>query len=110
MTYIRRLTAAVVVALSMVALAACGANEARSLLSSIESGRVILGTKFDQPGLGVRTPEKTFQGVDTDVSRYVINYIADKKGWAVPEMSWRETPSSQRETPVSYTHLTLPTM
>ncbi|WP_312097796.1 glutamate ABC transporter substrate-binding protein [Corynebacterium dentalis] len=98
MTYIRRLTAAVVVALSMVALAACGANEARSLLSSIESGRVILGTKFDQPGLGVRTPEKTFQGVDTDVSRYVINYIADKKGWDVPEMSWRETPSAQRET------------
>ena len=37
MTYIRRLTAAVVVAFSMVALAACGVNEARSLLSSIES-------------------------------------------------------------------------
>lgn len=98
MSFFRRLTAAVVVALSMVALASCGTNEPRSLLSSIESGRVILGTKFDQPGLGVRTPEKTFTGVDTDVSRYVINYIADKKGWNEPEMTWRETPSAQRET------------
>lgn len=98
MIFIRRLIAAVIAALSIVSLAACGSNEARSLLSSIESGSVILGTKFDQPGLGVRTPEKTFEGVDTDVARYVVQYIADKKGWEMPELSWRETPSAQRET------------
>ena len=94
----RRLTATIVAILSTVALAACGSNEARNLLSSIESGHIVIGTKFDQPGLGVRTPEKTFQGVDTDVSRYVVNYIANKHGWQVPEMTWRETPSAQRET------------
>ena len=94
----RRLTATIVAILSTVALAACGSNEARNLLSSIESGHIVIGTKFDQPGLGVRTPEKTFQGVDTDVSRYVVNYIANKHGWEVPEMTWRETPSAQRET------------
>lgn len=98
MNSLRRLTAAVLAALGMVSLAACGTNEARSLLGSIESGHVILGTKFDQPGLGVRTPEKDFQGVDTDVARYVVKYIADKEGWEQPDITWRETPSAQRET------------
>ena len=94
----KRILAAVVALFSVTALAACGSNEARSLLDSIESGHVILGTKFDQPGLGVRTPEKNYEGVDTDVSRYVIQHIAEKNGWKVPEMTWRETPSAQRET------------
>lgn len=98
MNSLRRLTAAVLAVLGMVSLAACGTNEARSLLRSIESGHVILGTKFDQPGLGVRTPEKDFQGVDTDVARYVVKYIADKEGWEQPDITWRETPSAQRET------------
>lgn len=98
MNSLRRLTAAVLAVLGMVSLAACGTNEARSLLGSIESGHVILGTKFDQPGLGVRTPEKDFQGVDTDVARYVVKYIADKEGWEQPDITWRETPSAQRET------------
>lgn len=98
MTFFRRLTAAVLAALGVVSLTACGGNEARSLLGSIESGHVILGTKFDQPGLGVRTPDKNFEGVDTDVARYVIEHIAKEKGWDIPEMTWRETPSAQRET------------
>ena len=98
MNSLRRLTAAVLAVLGMVSLAACGTNEARSLLGSIESGHVILGTKFDQPGLGVRTPEKDFQGVDTDVARYVVKYIADKEGWEQPDITWREAPSAQRET------------
>lgn len=95
---LRRLTGALLAVFAVASLSACGSNEARSLLGSIESGQVILGTKFDQPGLGVRTPEKDFQGVDTDVARYVVNYIADKKGWEEPALTWRETPSAQRET------------
>lgn len=95
---LKRVTAAVVAAASVVSLAACGSGGPRDLLADIEAGRVVLGTKFDQPGLGERTPERDFAGMDTDVSRYVINYIAKKNGWAVPEMEWRETPSAQRET------------
>ena len=79
-------------------LVACGSTGSRSLLDDIASGKVILGTKFDQPGLGERTPEREFTGVDADVSRFVVNYIADKHGWAAPELQWRETPSAQRET------------
>jgi glutamate transport system substrate-binding protein len=95
---LRRIAATVVVAVGAVSLASCGNTEARSLLADIENGNVVLGTKYDQPGLGERTPEKDFVGMDVDVSRYVVSYIADKNGWDVPDMQWRETPSAQRET------------
>ncbi|CAM2830685.1 glutamate ABC transporter substrate-binding protein [Corynebacterium falsenii] len=94
----RKLIAAVCAVVSVTALAACGTNEPRSVLESIKNGEIILGTKFDQPGLGVRTPSKHFEGVDTDVARYVVSYIAKKNGWAEPKLKWRETPSAQRET------------
>lgn len=97
----RRARALVALLLSVALLpaaASCGSNEPRNLLRSIESGTVILGTKFDQPGLAVRTPGNTFEGVDADVSRYVVHYIAEKRGWKQPELRWRETPSPQRET------------
>ncbi len=96
--FLRRVTAAVVATAGALALASCGSTEPRSLLDDIESGHVTLGTKFDQPGLGERTPDKDFVGLDTDVSRYVVNYIADKNGWDEPDITWRETPSAQRET------------
>lgn len=83
---------------SVVALTACGSGGARDLLADIESGHVVMGTKYDQPNLGERTPDKQFAGLDTDVSRYVVEYIAKKHGWATPEIEWRETPSAQRET------------
>lgn len=95
---LKRLTAAVVATASVVALTACGSGGARDLLADIESGHVVMGTKFDQPNLGERTPDKQFAGLDTDVSRYVVEYIAKKHGWATPEIEWRETPSAQRET------------
>lgn len=95
---LKRVTAAVVAVASVVSLAACGSGGPRNLLADIQSGHVVLGTKFDQPELGERTPEKQYEGLDTDVSRFVIKYIAEKNGWAVPEMEWKETPSAQRET------------
>lgn len=97
-SWVKRAAAAVVVVATTVTLAACGSGGPRDLLADIEAGHVTLGTKFDQPGLGERTPDREFAGVDTDVSRFVIEYIAKKHGWAVPEMDWRETPSAQRET------------
>ncbi|MDO4908474.1 MAG: glutamate ABC transporter substrate-binding protein [Corynebacterium sp.] len=93
-------TAAVLAATGLVAVfaTACGSTEPRSVLSSIQAGRVILGTKYDQPGLGLRNPDKTMTGLDVDVATYVVNKIADDNGWAHPQITWRETPSSQRET------------
>lgn len=97
-TFLRKVTATVVAAAGALALASCGASGSRSLLDDIREGHVTLGTKYDQPGLGERTPDKDYVGVDTDVSRYVVNYIAEKNGWEQPDITWRETPSAQRET------------
>ncbi|KAB3520885.1 transporter substrate-binding domain-containing protein [Corynebacterium sp. zg254] len=94
---LKRTAAAVIAATTVVTLAACGSGGPRDLLADIEAGHVVLGTKYDQPNLGERTPEKNFEGLDTDVSRYVVEYIAKKHGWSIPEMEWRETPSAQRE-------------
>lgn len=79
-------------------LTACGSSEPVSVLDEIQSGHIVVGTKYDQPGMGMRTPDKKFVGVDPDVSRYVINHIAEKNGWDKPKITWRETPSAQRET------------
>lgn len=88
----------IVAVLSFVTIAACGNTNPRNLLESIENGSVILGTKFDQPGLGLRHPDKSFSGFDVEVSEYVVNNIAETNGWEKPKITWRETPSAQRET------------
>lgn len=88
------------VAVSGSLLAACGGSSGDSdgLLSSIESGNVTLGTKFDQPGLGLREPDGSMTGLDVEVATYVVNSIAAENGWEEPSIDWRETPSAQRET------------
>ncbi|UVF77734.1 glutamate ABC transporter substrate-binding protein [Gordonia mangrovi] len=89
---------AVAAALVVATMAACGSSEPRNLVDSIRDGTVVLGTKYDQPGLGIRNPDKIVTGFDPAVSTYVVNHIADSLGVEHPEIRWRETPSAQRET------------
>lgn len=104
---LRRLAAGVAAAVAATSLAACGSSEPRSVIDDVRSGEVILGTKYDQPGLGLRHPDKSMSGVDVDVATYVVNHIADANGWAHPEISWRETPSAQRETLIGNGEVTM---
>lgn len=87
-------------ALTGVTLTACGdsSDGGEGLLSAIENGNVTLGTKYDQPGLGLRNPDNSMSGLDVDVAQYVVDSIADENGWEHPSVEWRETPSAQRET------------
>ncbi|MFT3900225.1 MAG: transporter substrate-binding domain-containing protein [Gordonia sp. (in: high G+C Gram-positive bacteria)] len=98
-----RLMAAVVAgSLATTLLAGCGSSP-RDLLASIRSGHVILGAKFDQPGLGLRDPvRREIVGFDPAVSTFVVNHIADRLGVPHPQIKWRETPSAQREALISY--------
>ncbi|WBT08515.1 glutamate ABC transporter substrate-binding protein [Corynebacterium sp. SCR221107] len=105
---ILRSLGATVAALACTALVACGGGSSDSasgdssstgnLLADIEAGSVTLGTKFDQPGLGLKNSDGTMSGLDVDVATYVVNSIAKANGWSEPEITWRETPSAQRET------------
>lgn len=79
-------------------LTACGNSQPRNLIDSIKSGKVVLGTKYDQPGMGQQGPDGSVTGFDPTVSEFVVNNIADRLGVPHPEITWRETPSAQRET------------
>lgn len=84
--------------LTGVTLTACADSSSEGLLGNIEAGNVTVGTKYDQPGLGLRNPDGTMTGLDVDIAQFVVNHIADANGWEQPAIEWRETPSAQRET------------
>lgn len=77
-----------------VTLAGCGSSEPRSVLQDAKDGHLIIGTKFDQPGLGLREPDKTMTGFDVEVAEYIAKYL----GVSPSGITWKEAPSSQRET------------
>ena len=69
---------------------ACGSGEG----GSGDGGKIVVGTKFDQPGLGLKKPDGTMTGFDVDVARYV----AKELGYSEDQIEWKESPSAQRET------------
>lgn len=93
---IRRRTLGLIAAAMAAALTltACGSTEPRDPLADAANGSLIIGVKFDQPGLGLRNPDKTMTGFDIEVAKYVANYLGVEPGG----ITWKEAPSIQRET------------
>ena len=82
-----------VMALAVVA-SACGGGEEKSASQSASEGKLTVGIKYDQPGLGLRNPDGSFSGFDVEVAEYV----AGKLGVAPENIEFKESPSAQRET------------
>ena len=62
---------------------------------AVASDKVVIGTKFDQPGLGLKNPdERPMSGFDVDVAKYVAQQLGVRRG----QIEWKESPSAQRET------------
>ncbi|WP_422748075.1 glutamate ABC transporter substrate-binding protein [Mycobacterium sp. WMMD1722] len=59
-----------------------------------DDSKIVIGTKFDQPGLGLKNPDGTMSGFDVDVA----TYVAGELGYAPDKIEWKESPSGQRET------------
>ena len=76
--------------------ASCGGDSrATSLIDKIAGDRkVIVGTKWDQPGLGLKAGSGEPQGFDVDVAKYVIRELS---GGRSVEVEWKESISSNRE-------------
>ena len=89
MTSLRfRVAAALALALALpFSVTACGGG------SSGDDGTIVIGTKFDQPGLGLKNPDGTMSGFDVDVA----TYVAKELGFAPDKIEWKESPSAQRE-------------
>lgn len=86
----RRVTAAVALALAVpFAATACGGGGGGG-----DENTIVIGTKFDQPGLGLRNPDGSMSGFDVDVA----TYVAGELGYTPEQIEWKESPSGQRET------------
>lgn len=82
--FLRTLTALVCALGCLFSLSACGTDK--------EAGKIRIGIKFDQPGLGFKKAG-TYVGFDVDVAQY----IAEKMGYGEDDIIWKEAPSKQRE-------------
>ncbi|MEO8814834.1 MAG: glutamate ABC transporter substrate-binding protein [Mycobacterium sp.] len=58
-----------------------------------DSQKIVIGVKFDQPGLSIKNPDGRLSGFDVDVARYV----AGRLGYPPDRIAWIEAPSGQRE-------------
>ncbi|MFC8900785.1 glutamate ABC transporter substrate-binding protein [Streptomyces cinereoruber] len=55
---------------------------------------ITIGIKFDQPGIGLKTPDGTYTGFDVDVA----TYVARELGHDPSDIVWKEAKSADRET------------
>src|SRR5258705_8303672 len=62
---------------------------------------IVIGTKFDQPRLGLKNPDGTMSGFDVAGAKY----IAKALGYSEDKIEWKESPSGQRETPIQNDHV-----
>jgi glutamate transport system substrate-binding protein len=107
---IRRIAATAAIALAAVSLTACGSDDdagsgdvkvnadakfdAGTTMAKIhDAGTMKIGTKFDQPGFGLKGPSGKPEGFDVEVAKI----IAGALGVAPDKIEWVETPSKVRE-------------
>jgi glutamate transport system substrate-binding protein len=91
---LRKVTAAsaTVFALALTATA-CGGDKNEGGSGSGDDKTITVGIKFDQPGLGQKTPQG-YAGFDVDVA----TYVAKKLGYNADQIEWKEAKSADRET------------
>jgi glutamate transport system substrate-binding protein len=58
-----------------------------------DAGSITIGTKFDQPGFGLRNPSGVPEGFDVEIAKLV----AGKLGISPDQITWVETVSANRE-------------
>ncbi|GAA1172297.1 glutamate ABC transporter substrate-binding protein [Kitasatospora gansuensis] len=83
--------AAAALALSLTA-AGCGDDNKDDTGSG--GKKITVGIKFDQPGIGLKTPDGKYTGFDVDVATYVAKQLGHKAG----DIQWKEAKSADRET------------
>jgi glutamate transport system substrate-binding protein len=86
---VRPLAAAALAVVLPLAATACGGGG-----GGADGDRIVIGTKFDQPGMGLKNPNGSMSGFDVDVARF----IAGELGYGDEQIEWKEAPSAQRET------------
>ena len=78
---------------SATSAASPGAAGDSKVLTDTEGGKLVVGIKFDQPGLGLKNPDGTFSGFDVEVAKYVGNAL----GVSPENIEFIESKSAERE-------------
>lgn len=86
---LRILAAVALAAVLPLSATACGGGGGSS-----SADKIVIGTKFDQPGLGMKNPDGTMSGFDVDVA----TYVAKELGYSPTRSSGRNRrrPSGKR--------------
>ena len=75
-------------------LTACGSSgPAGSLSAAAATGKLTIGIRYDQPGIGEKTLNGEYTGFDVDVARY----IAQELGVDPQNITWKEAQPADRE-------------
>ncbi|MFQ6395399.1 glutamate ABC transporter substrate-binding protein [Nocardia sp. KC 131] len=82
------------VAVALAATACGGGSDTASAADHVREGKLTIGIKFDQPGLGLRNKDGSYSGFDVEVAKYV----AGKLGVKPEAITFKEAVSTQRET------------
>ncbi|MGA4981204.1 glutamate ABC transporter substrate-binding protein [Streptomyces sp. GESEQ-13] len=92
---LRKVTAAsaTLFALALTATACGGGDGDNESSGGGGKDKITIGIKFDQPGLGQKTPQG-YEGFDVDVA----TYVAKKLGYEENQIEWKESKSADRET------------
>lgn len=94
MRFTKALKFAAGVAAVAVVASGCGGGSDKSAGQNAADGKLTIGIKFDQPGLGLQNKDGSFSGFDVDVA----TFVADKLGVKPDGITFKESPSQQRET------------
>lgn len=80
----RKVVAGILLAALAVTATACG---------KADRDTIVVGTKFDEPGIALRGPDGTMSGFDVDVARYIVRQL----GYRDDQIEWTEAHSARRE-------------
>lgn len=94
----RLIAAALTTVMVALASSACGGGGGSDSNASVvdkakNDKKLVIGVKADQPGLGLRTPDGSFKGLDIDVATYVAKAL----GVDPKNITFKETVSANRE-------------
>lgn len=90
---LQKVTVAAAAAL-MLSLTAAGCSSDDGGDKSSGGKKITIGIKFDQPGIGLKTPDGKYTGFDVDVA----TYVAKQLGHDPDDIVWKEAKSADRET------------
>ncbi|SDP12279.1 amino acid ABC transporter substrate-binding protein, PAAT family [Nakamurella panacisegetis] len=73
--------------------ASAGTGTASKVLADAKTAKLVIGIKFDQPGLALKNPDGSFGGFDVEVAKYVAKQL----GVEASGITFKESKSAERE-------------